>query len=235
MNEEQLLERIRSKGYWRVLIRPTSFEKLRIPTLGEVRQLVQSCIVYWRGWDYPHWNSDSVRNMADWVESSEDWDAHLEYWRFYRSGQFIHLFALHEDHMDVDKVLPIRYPPRPKRAGYVSTISTIFTLTEILEFAARLSNKGVLRPSALISVGLYNMKDHQLATFNSSRFMPDSYVYNESEPIVIEREVPQQQLVATPDEFALDFVVEIFERFNWNRPPRQAFKEDQKRLRERRL
>ncbi|MFC1916642.1 hypothetical protein ACFLX1_00705 [Chloroflexota bacterium] len=228
MNAEGVLNKIKSKGYWRVEIRPTKFEKYRIPTFGEVQQLVQSCIVYWRGWDYPHWNERTVQNM-------EDWEHEMEYWRFYRSGKFIHFFALREDYLDIDKVLPIQYPPRPPRAGYVSFISTTFQVTEIFEFAARLAGKDILSPSAFISIGLYNLKDHELASFSASRFLHDGYVYTTDAPIVREREISQDELVANPDDFALDFIIEIFERFNWNNPPRQILGEEQKRLRERRL
>ena len=235
MSTEALVDKIKSKGYWRVEIRPTVFDKRRIPTFSEVGKLVQSCKVQWAGWDYPHWNTDTVQNMSDWVESSEDWGQYIEYWRFYRSGQFIHLFALHEDHMDIEKSLPVTYPPRPKRAGYVGFVSATFTVTEILEFAARMANKDILRPSVFISIGLHNMKAHQLATFGGKRLLPDNYVYATNDPIVIEKEIPQQELISKPDEFALDFIVEIFERFNWNNPPRQILNEDQRRLRERRL
>lgn len=233
MSTEQLLNKIKSKGYWRVEIRPTKFEKLRIPTFGEVQQLVRSCIVSWRGWDYPHWNQDTVRNIDEYVESWEDWERELEYWRFYRSGKFIHLIGL-QDYTDMDKALPKHHPPRPKRAGYLNFVSAIYQVTEIFEFAARLANKDILRPSASISIGLYNIKDHELASFGSGR-LHGNYVYTASDPIVIEKEIPQLELVSTPDEFALDFVVDIFERFQWNNPPRQVLSEDQKRLRERRL
>lgn len=235
MSTEELINKIKSKGYWRVEIRPTVFDRFRIPTFSKVQELVQSCTVHWRGWDYPHWNTGTVQNMSDWVESSEDWGHHIEYWRFYRSGQLVHLFAAHEDHMDVESMLSIRYPPRPKRSGYLGTISTTYLLTEILELSARLANKDVLRPSAFISIGLYNMGDHQLEPFKANRFFPDNYVFTTNTPIVIEKEIPQNELISNYDDFALDFVVEIFEHFNWNNPPRQTLSEDQKRLRQRRL
>lgn len=234
MSTQELIDKIKSKGYWRIEIRPTKFEKLRIQTLGEAQKLVQSCVVSLRGWDYPHWNQETVQNMEDWVESWVDWQEFIEYWRFYRSGQFIHLFGLHEDYMDIEKVLPTRSPPRTKRTGYLSFVSTTYQVTEIFEFAARLANKDILRPSAFISVGLYNMKDHELASFSSRRMLHDGYVYPASSPIVIEKEIPQQELVSRPDEFALGFVVDIFERFQLNNPPRQVLSEEQKRLRERR-
>jgi len=235
MSEDEVIDKIKSKGYWRVEIRPTVFEKLRVPTLSQVQELVQSCVVLWRGWDYPHWNDRTVRNMSDWVQSWEDWEHEIEYWRFYRSGQFVHLFALHEDLEDVNRILPRQYPPRTPRSGYVSFLSTIYLVTEILEFAARLANKDILRPSAFVSIGLYDTKDYELASFNASRFLRQGYVHTADDPIIIEKEIPQQELVANPDDFALNFIIEIFERFNWNNPPRQMLAEDQKRLRERRL
>lgn len=235
MSTEELINKIKSKGYWRVEIRPTVFEKLRIPTFSRVQEVVQSCKVYWRGWDYPHWNADTVQNMSDWVESSEDWSQYIEYWRFYRSGQFVHLFAAHEDHMDVESILPIRHPPRPPRDGYISFVSTTYKVTEIFEFAARLANKDILRPSAFISIGLHNVRGHELTSFSASRPLDEGFLYTTDAPIIIEREIPQQTLVANTDNFALDFIIEIFERFNWNNPARQILAEDQKRLRERRL
>ena len=235
MSEEEVINKVKSKGYWRVEIRPTIFEKLRIQTFSQAQELVQSCVVLWRGWDYPHWNANTVRNMSDWVESSEDWGYYIEYWRFYRSGQFVHLFAAHEDHMDVESILPRSYPPRPARDGYVGFVSTTYKVTEIFEFAARLANKDILRPSGFISIGLHNMKGHELTSLNSSRLLDENFVYTADEPIIIEKEIPQQELVAAPDNFALDFIIEIFERFNWNNPSRQMLAEDQKRLRERRL
>src|SRR3990172_48041 len=129
MNLEERLKKIRSKGYWKVIIRPTVFELRRVATLSEVRELVRSCIVSLRGWDYPHWNEQELSNVGEWVESGEDWSQHIEFWRFYRSGQFFHLFALGEDHMDVEKLLPNQVPPRPKRRGYVSILSTLYRVT----------------------------------------------------------------------------------------------------------
>jgi hypothetical protein len=235
MSLEKLLEEIKFKGYWKIEIRPTKFDKNRITTLGNVQQLVSSNLVALRGWDYPHWNQEKIRNVDDYVECQEDWDRHLEYWRFYQSGKFIHLVALYEDHLDLSSAMPIQYPPRTPRSGYVSFVSTIYHITEIFEFAARLANKGILQPSGFISIGLYNIKDHELTTFGSRRYLPEGYVYANDKPLLIEREISQQELINKPDEHALDFITSIFERFQWNQPPRQIFSEDQKRLRERRL
>lgn len=232
---EERINKIKSKGYWRVLIRPTTFETRRIPTFSGARQIIDSSKVSLRGWDYPYWQDSEAKNVGEYVECSVDWSQYIEYWRFYRSGQFMHLFAVHEDHIDVEKSLGTSYPPRPKRSGYLSFIGATLIVTEIFEFAARLASKDILSPAAFVSIGLYNMYDHQLAAFNSRRLMPDRYVRESSEPIVFETQVSAQDLISKTDELALDAVVEIFEHFNWNNPPRDILAEDQRRLRERRL
>ena len=79
------------------------------------------------------------------------------------------------------------------------------------------------------------MKGHELTSLSANRNLDEGFVYTIDDPIVVEREIPRPELVAGPDEFAVDFVVEIFEQFNWNNPSRQMLSEDQKRLRERRL
>ncbi|MFC2026841.1 hypothetical protein ACFLUX_02580 [Chloroflexota bacterium] len=235
MTTEELLKKIKSKGYWRVEIHPTTFEKLLIPTFSEVRELIQSSIVRWRGWDYPYWNANNTTNMPDWVESFEDWERHIEFWRFYRSGLFVNLFAAYEDHIDVDSILPMSYPPRHPRAGYISFLSTIYKITEIFEFISRLANENILHNSAFVSIGLHNIKDHELTSFTSNRWLDHDFVFMTDDPIVIEKTIFQRELIANPDDHALDYIVEIFERFNWNNPSREIFSEDQKRLRERRL
>ncbi len=220
MNSEEMLTTIKSKGYWRVVIRPTRFKADLIPNLSDVRQLVQSCVVSWRGWPYPYQRPDEARNVSDWVECSVDWQEFIEYWRFYRSGQFVHLFAVYEEHGN---------------AGYLDFVSTIYTVTEIFEFAARLARKEVLQPSAFVSISLHNVAGHQLVSFGFNRLHSAEFVVKHDQPIVVGKEFSLQDLVSRTDELALDAIVEIFEQFNWNNPPRHIFAEDQKRLRERRL
>jgi hypothetical protein len=238
MSTQELIEKIKKKGYWRVEIRPTAFNKLRVPTLGEAQKLVQSCIVSFRGWDYPHWAQDTIQNVEDWVESWVDWKYFIEYWRFYQSGQFTHLFGLREDYEDVSDLLPQTSPPQPSHAGYLGFDSAVLQVTEIFEFAARLANKGILNPKAFISVGVHNIRDYQLIALDRTRLhfgLFTNYVHASESPIVIEREISEQELVSKPDEFALDYVIHIFELFQWNNPPRQVLSEYQKKLREGRL
>ena len=93
----------------------------------------------------------------------------------------------------------------------------------------------MLSGNVFISVGLHNIKDHQLITFETNRFLHDYFVHDDDSSIVIEKEFLEQELLERGDELALDYVIEIFEQFQWNNPPRQVLSEDQKKLRSYRL
>ena len=235
MNTEELIQKIESKGYWRVVIRPTVFEEKRIKTFSDARKLVDSNKVSFGGWDYPFYDDNDVTIIENYIEGSVDWRHHMEYWRFFRSGQFLHLMALYEDHIDLDGILPISYPPRPARTGYLSILNVTHTVTEIFEFAARLGSKGALEPSVQISVQLHNLDDHQLANFDKLSMFPDRYVRSSKAAIVYEVETTVQELISNSDDLALDGIVGIYESFNWINPGREPIAEDQRKLRERRI
>ena len=82
MNTDELIEKIQSKGYWRVNIHPTEYQKHRIKTLSEIRAVVRSSVVSFRGWDYPFWEESELHNEGEFVESSIDWNRNVEYVRF---------------------------------------------------------------------------------------------------------------------------------------------------------
>ena len=60
------------------------------------------------------------------------------------------------------------------------------------------------------------MYDHKLAAFDTRLFLPDRYVCGSSEPIVVEKHLSEQDLIAKTVELALEAVVEIFEHYNGN-------------------
>src|SRR5829696_6596341 len=90
---ERRLAEIHDTGYWRVLIHPTVFEGSRIPTLADCWRIVEESRVSLRGWDYPHVDPAQQLRGDDWVQSGAAWANHVELWRFYQSGQFVHHFA----------------------------------------------------------------------------------------------------------------------------------------------
>ena len=65
---QTILSKIRERGYWRVVIRPTSFEEKHIPEYSELFRIVERNAVRLAGWDYPHIDYKSQPERGnDWV------------------------------------------------------------------------------------------------------------------------------------------------------------------------
>ena len=63
-----ILEKIRARGHWRVVIRPGRFEEKRIQDIAALYPLIQKTSVELRGWDFPHVNPHSNPRLdVDWV------------------------------------------------------------------------------------------------------------------------------------------------------------------------
>jgi len=230
---EERLKKIHSTGYWRVNIRPTQFDQFRIPSLRECREIVESSIVRLSGWDYPYLDPKETANGNDWIQSGRDFGRYVEYWQFYQSGQFIHHFACFEDFTNPEELL--LYIERPSPSGhYLSILSTLYKVTEIYEFAARLASKDILSTEAEISIKLVGMDGRQLFFWSRSRYLSMDYICRIPE-ITFFKTYQISDLLTSASEFALDATVYIFERFNWTFIPRSLLAEEQKKLLERRL
>ena len=101
-----------------------------------------------RGWPYPHANEDRIKNGDDWIECECNSHEIREYWRFYQSGQFVHYFSVLEDYVpEAAKIAQaLGWRPSEKVSGYLEILSTLFRVTEIYEFASRLTQNKVMSP-----------------------------------------------------------------------------------------
>ena len=101
----ELLDNIRSRGYWRVVIRPYSFIEKRIADRSELLHILEKTSVEYKGWGFPHidgWRKPD--NGPDWIGQEISKEPILELWRFYQSGQFIHYFGMPEDWKDLHRL-----------------------------------------------------------------------------------------------------------------------------------
>lgn len=226
----QLLGEIKSKGYWEVNIRPLKFEETRINSLDRCWDLMETCQVSLRGWPYPYVAQDHDRrqNGIDWIQSGVKFTefGHIETWRLYQSGQFIHYLACNEDY----------YGPERISKG-LSIVSTLYRITEIFEFAVRLAmqkQEQVLGSGARISITLFDMKGRELFFWKPGRHLSLSYVCHIDE-IPFKREFTDEELISGAHQTAIDATIHVFQRFNWNNIPRSVLDEDQQRLLEKRL
>jgi hypothetical protein len=229
---KELLDKIHSRGYWRVLIRPTVFEIERISSLTQCKNIIEETMVLLRGWDYPHFDSSLINNNIDSIELGIEFMHHLEYWKFFQSGQFIHHFSCFEDYIINPATGELYFNFKEK--CYLSILSTLYTITEIFQFTSRLILKEILKPNVELSIGLHGMQDRQLFFWERGRHL--SSIYKSTIPdIVFNKIYSREQIIQSPAEVAMEVTIWIFERFNWSHESKVIFLEEQKKFLEKRL
>jgi hypothetical protein len=228
----EVLSKIKTRGYWEVLIRPAKFVENRIESLGRCKEIIRDLSVRWKGWYYPHYSfKNPPTNGIDYIEQSLDFQQYLEFWRYYQSGQFIHFFGMVEDWQDqVTEWSKTNLKPFEA----LDVIDALYTFTEIYEFMSRLAAKELLGDSCKISITLHRTKNRQLIMLDRKRHFSGLYK-SELEPIPREISISTAELMAKSAELSLDHTIWVFEKFNWDNPPRGVLLEDQKKLIERRL
>lgn len=233
MTREEVLQRIRSRGHWRVRLTPSSFDSERIGSLAELEEAVQDAHVQLRGWPYPFFERAVVSRVDDYIQGAVAWNEHNELWRLYQSGQFIHYFSMREDWWD-DGV-PLSSGHRVEPGTHLSLLSTLFSFTEIFLFSARLTERLALGPEVKVMYSLIGLRNRQLQIFEPGRVSLNQTRRSSEELDELSREVTlaPEELIASAEEFAVDQALLVFERFNWE-PARESVLDDQRKFLERR-
>ena len=214
----ELLDKIRSRGYRQVVIRPHTFIEQRISDISALYPILERCSVQLRGWNFPHLHRRMQPHIdTDWIGKEFQWKHYLELWRFYQSGQFVHIAGIRSDWRDQSDLWP---PANGWQPGAVLGIGdTVFGFTEIFEFAARLAFTDASDDFMHISVTLKGLKDRCLQDDDPGSgegAMPYRATIIEY-PYQVD--VPRTELIARPSELAIAAAGELFKRFNWDPAP----------------
>ncbi len=209
--EQSVLDRIRTRGYWRVVIRPATFEERHIPNDSDLFQIVERNSVRLRGWDYPHIDDQSPPlGGTDWVGQEYERRDEIEVWRLYRSGQFVHFFALAGEWRDHSTTWPPEPGWQPGRCLHY--IQTIYSFVEIFELAARLALSPAGATSMRVEIDLVGLQGRQIVE-TDSRFRFDR-TYDTRLPVwKYLWEGTQTELIARPRELAAVASRDLFTRF----------------------
>lgn len=128
-----VVEKIKSRGYWRVLIRPGDYQPTRVANILSLRKIISECSVQISGWDFPHVSSRSEPTIGqDHIEQVIDWEHYVQYWRFYQSGQFVFYGGVWNDWRDQSSLSP--KPPSWGGSRRLGVGDTAITLIEIFEW-----------------------------------------------------------------------------------------------------
>ena len=212
--ERTTLAKLRTRGYWHVVIRPASFEEKHIPDYADLFPIVEKNSVRLRGWDYPHVDTRRPPDRgADWVGQDCDWQDEIEIWRLYQSGQFVHDFALAGEWRDQSDLWPAEGGWRP--GSHLYDVSTIYSFLEIFEFAARLAQSPAGSSLMHVGIDLRNLEGRRLTQDDHAVMLHGDY--RTDMPEWKHRwEGTQTDLIARPRELAARAAQELFARFGLN-------------------
>jgi hypothetical protein len=229
----ELIDKIKSRGYWRINFQPKKLlaEKL---SLIDCREIVEKNALSLRGWEYPFIprkedNQQGASPSGDFFEAWVDWWNHIEYWRSYRSHQFLHYLALREDWFaasDWTKELAKEFSP----GQVIGTGGTISQITEIFEFLSRLGRSGFYPSGAIVSLILENTQGRQLWVDDPQRMPFLDEKKTGAKKIEMTREVFPSQFATEGSEIARSVLIEFFDHFGWNQASGQNIKLRQEQL-----
>ena len=208
--EKTVLDKIRSRGYWRVVIRPGTFNKNHIPSSADLFPIISKNSVQLRGWDYPHVDHrQAPKSGPDWVSQDCDWDAEVEIWRFYQSGLFIHYFAICGEWRDCSESWPAEPGWEPGREFH--DIPAVYSLLEVFEFAARLAQSPAGAETMRVDIEIHGIYGRILRSENRLR-RPINH-RTEIDPWEHRWEGSQTDLIARPRPLAAEAARDLFSRF----------------------
>lgn len=205
--------------HWRVNFRPNEYDPELIPTPAECFRLVEQTSVRFQGWGgYPYLSNrqDGRRVRENGVDAWTNSEYITGYWRFYQSGQFLHLFTFEERskvHSSVQQDAR-RLSDGSEVSGFVHFPDFLYTVTEIFEFATRLCLKELYRGSLEITIELKDIERFRLWSPYSAQFKRYEWISHESD-LGRPWSFPTAELIANSADYALDAAIWFFERFGW--------------------
>lgn len=208
-----VLQKIRTRGFWQVLIRPVIYRADRIP-FTSLMPLIQKTSVQLRGWDFPHIDTHNpIHKDESWIGQECDWGHFLESWRFYRSGQFFHSGGIWHDWRDQSDIWPA--DKDWKYGVWLGVGDTISHFFEIFEFAARLALTDAgddlihieVKLSGLINRSLWNDDPRRMGFVHRYQASINEF------PSALD--VSRAELIANPHDLAIKQAQQLFARFGW--------------------
>jgi hypothetical protein len=218
--KDELVEGIKSRGYWRINIRPLVVQDEKQASLSGMLAIVERAAVRLRGWDYPHVprrNADDggIELHGDFVEGWIDWAIHREFWRMYSSSQFLHYRAIDDDWTERHPFGQdsVSRPPAPR----FGIISNLWLIAEVFEFLSRLSQQGNLyQRGAEVSLQFNNgpLGSRSLYMDDTER-MPFAYARATDASTITFTKRPSPAEIADPQALAITAALYFFDRFGW--------------------
>ncbi len=220
--DTEIMERIWALPRWRIWICAMQFKTARFRDLEHCRSFMQHAPVTIHSWyPYPWVASAEIQTGNEWIAGEIDQiDGrvhHLQRWVLFRSGQFVHNWAL-------DDI--------PARGNRVHVLRILDATTAVLEFAARMAQERVLAPQAALSIELHGIAGRTLTWPQDVTGRDDAAPYNawaQDNAIGTHRVVTLDELTSNKRRIAREIACDLYADFGWTNPPLQRLNEEQER------
>ena len=229
MNElldmKELLKKIRSRGYWKIVIHPAMFVEKRVPNIADLYPILEKASVRFLGGEFPDLDTRTKLHIdTDWIGKAVSWEHYLELWRFYQSGQFIHWSGMREDWRDRSSLWPSPQSGWKPGADLVAH-DAVFRLTEIFELAARLARSQAGDQQMHLEIVVSGLNGRALCD------LPGRWPFHRKRSASVSElpykvDLSQLQLFTKAKELALEPAIELFRRFGWD-PPQDLLRDIQ--------
>lgn len=235
MNSEEVITKIKTKGYWRIVFEPVEIEELE--SLPKCKEIIEKNRVQMRGWDYPHFplriDDDSrIETGQNFYQGWLNWENHIEFWKMFRSGQFIHYLALREDWTNDLRYRNIwqRDDLIPDAGEVLGVTGTIFQITEIYTFLARLCSNGMYKSGVKVNISLNNTENRYLVLESFDRVGFSTPKRTAAPIIKFDKTYSPEEIIKDANTIAVHVITELFQVFQWENPNIEMIKLDQDRL-----
>jgi hypothetical protein len=227
MNEKDFditLQKLKSRGYWRIEFHPSEFESNVVSSLMDLNEIIRDESVHFRGWDIPHFptqkddKQDIYPKDNKMYEAWIDWHLYKEVWRFYKSGKFTFLDGLNEHWYDEFNGWGPNPLPNLETGKVVDVINVIYTLTELMYFFHNLAGRLNKIKKWSVRVTLNNINNNQLTLLDRSRIpLHGGYISHTNVAAIIDLELLDTDLKNTKTclKIAKDASQRVFENFEW--------------------
>lgn len=224
-----LLERIQSRGYWRVNFQPVRVEHFE--TLKELREIIEKNSLSLRGWDYPHIprrndENGSMLPADKYLEGWEEWEKFKEFWRIYKTGQFLYYRGLREDWLKEDT----QYDATKPLASLAILGSVIYEVTEMFEFLFRLVKHGLYQDGVIVNISLHNTEGRELWVDSNSRFPFLFPMKTGAKKILFSSTFTKEEVIENSKMIANKLILQVFDSFEFNPTSDQIMKDQEKFL-----
>ena len=206
--------KLKTRGYWEIVIRPTRFVANRVPNFHELHEIVRTKSVEIRGWDFPHYGRVEPQAGADYIEQEVDFLRHVEAWRLYQSGLFVYLGGLRADWDEQEQRLGIRWVMPPGKV--LGVADTVWTLTEAFEFAARLALSQAGSERMHVAATVHGLRGRVLHMEIQSRDLSPRPPLEGLDVLPQSGDFARERLVAESKSLALGWAREVLRRFGWD-------------------